>query len=103
MIRATMDVVSHQLPDHTTAILPFGLAINCGGPVQPFNFQVTGILQLVFSYRGYDLCIFIYVPTRAYTCAGVCIGLRLIGPARPPPIRALCRLRPYGSGFPQSK
>ncbi|KAF7979763.1 hypothetical protein HWV62_40780 [Athelia sp. TMB] len=52
VIFATMGVVSHQLPNYLAAHLDPGPVITQARVVQPFENQVTGVLQLVFSYGG---------------------------------------------------
>ncbi|KZP07121.1 hypothetical protein FIBSPDRAFT_1053181 [Athelia psychrophila] len=52
VILVTMGVVSHQLPNYAASVHPIGPVITQARVVQPFEFQVTGILQLVFSYGG---------------------------------------------------
>ena len=52
VIFATMGVVSRQLPNYLAAHLPAGPVITQARVVQPFENQVTGVLQLVFSYGG---------------------------------------------------
>ncbi|KZP01933.1 hypothetical protein FIBSPDRAFT_880690 [Athelia psychrophila] len=52
VILATMGVVSQQLPNYKASILPIGPVITQARVVQPFECQVTGIPQLVFSYGG---------------------------------------------------
>ena len=52
VILATMAVVSHQLPNYLAAGLPAAPVITQAHVSLPFESQVTGVLQLVFSYGG---------------------------------------------------